>query len=87
MERRKIRDEADARACLAAAKQSGMPLTAWGLTGGCRWPLAAGLVAQFRTGCVEETARTASGSASEACGAGRVDRGCCVITIAGGGAR
>lgn len=30
MERRKIRDETDARACLAAAKKSGLTLARWG---------------------------------------------------------
>jgi len=34
VERRKIRDEADARACLAAARKSGLAQTAWCRTSG-----------------------------------------------------
>lgn len=34
MERRKIRDEADARACLSAARRSGQTLASWGRSAG-----------------------------------------------------
>ena len=54
MFKRKIRDEADARACVAAAKTSGLDLTVWARSEGVdgrslhAWSMNLGLVARRR---------------------------------------